>query len=97
MNHYSDDNPPKRGNAKIIYDAFKRQEGWLVKDLHYNHNCWGAASGMNGWGTWACEIWATELSYPGDLPWFFCGVKDGLVYVQRLEAPFDALFVIEPE
>lgn len=93
MKTYSDDNPPKSGNAKKIYNALKAN-GWIVKDLHYNPNCWGQSSGSNGWGTWACEIWGAE--YPSESRHilyeteFFCGVKDGEVYLQYVGSGFIA-------
>lgn len=51
---YSDKEPPKRGTARKIYDAFKAH-GYAVERLSYNANCWGQAPDQ-GWGTWSCEI-----------------------------------------
>ena len=51
---YNDNNPPKQGTAKKIYDAFKAS-GFRVWDLHYNPNLWGRGK-IAGWGTWACHI-----------------------------------------
>jgi len=92
MNTYSDNNPPKSGNAKKIYTAFK-EKGWDVADLHYNPNCWGKAS-ENGWGTWACKVYGTGL-YAGDSvsAMFFCGIQNNRVYIQRLNAPYTAWYV----
>ena len=59
---YSDDNPPKRGNAKILFDAFK-QAGLKVSDLHYNPNNWGRQK-EDGYGTWACAVGSTEFACP---------------------------------
>lgn len=90
MNEYSDANPPKKGTAKKIYDAFKAH-GWKVKDLHYNPNCWGNTDGGSGWGSWACEVHGTPYG-TGDIggAYFFCGVQNGLVYMRQLNAPFRA-------
>jgi hypothetical protein len=86
MKDYSDDNPPKKGNGRKIYNALKRN-GFNVSDLHYNANCWGQAP-ENGWGTWACAIQGRGLS--GE---FFCGVSDGAVYIQRLTAPYTSFIL----
>ena len=92
MNTYSDENSPKSGTGKVIYDAFKRR-GWEVKYLRYNPNCFGNTSA--GWGTWACEIWGTpyesELSLHDGV--FFCGVKNGDIYLQNGGAPFNAWYI----
>lgn len=79
---YSDENPPRRGNAKKIYQAMKAQ-GFKVWDLHYNPNCWGRGA-ILGWGTWACHVSDGEESLE-----CWCGWDDERgAYLQGSGAPF---------
>ena len=77
MNTYTQDNPPKRGNAKKIWAAMKYNDV-EVTELHYNPNCWGKGKDM-GWGTWACVTTEGE---------FFAGISQGSAWLQSLHAPF---------
>jgi len=85
MKMYNDQNPPSSGNALVIYNALK-EEGWTVKDLHYNSNCFGNNRNQ-GYGTWACTISESlgdeELTYE-----LLCGIKSGTPYLQTTSAPF---------
>lgn len=90
MNTYSDNNPPKSGTAKKIYDVFKKN-GWKVVDLHYNENCWGRKN--HGEGSWVCNVWGI----PDSWGWgatrrteYLCGIVNGNVYLQQASAPFSA-------
>lgn len=81
FNSYSDENPPKYGTSKKIYDAFKTRN-WIVHELHYNANCWGRGQ-LGGWGTWACSITDDD----GFIE-CWCGWYDGRAYLQGCTAPF---------
>ena len=89
---YSTDNPPKRGTAKKIYQAFI-ECGFTVHNLHYNANCW--MHNLNdGWATWACGIsdatgWWIEC---------FCGWDNERgAYLQGSSAPFHVIWLQSPQ
>ena len=86
MNQYSDDSPPRGGNAKRIFDALQ-SHGFRVIDLHYNANLWGRGR-IDGWGTWACTI------SDGDVMECWCGwdVEHG-AYLQGQTAPYAVVWV----
>lgn len=88
---YSDKNPPKRGNAKLIFAALKAS-GLEVRDLHYNANCWGMVP-ENGWQAWAAECndpHGRVLGSRNSYPWFFCLVdrETKQVFAQQPTAPY---------
>lgn len=84
MNTYTDNNVPKGGNAKKIFDALNRN-GFTVIDLHYNPNCWGNSTG-DGWGTWSCRIRSDKSPRDwGDIG-IHCGLlDDGRAYLQTID------------
>jgi len=77
MNFYTEDNPPKRGKAKKIWEALWDND-FEPRELHYNANCWGRGKDL-GWGTWACGTILGGL---------WCGISQGQVYVQQMSAPY---------
>jgi len=82
---YSDVNPPKKGNAKVIYNALHRQ-GYYVLDLHYiPYKCMLAqVYDSKGYGSWTCHICNVYIDKE-----YYCGCnKQGHVYVQGMTAPF---------
>lgn len=89
LNRYTD-RPKRKGTARTIWDGFKKA-GFQIHELHYNPNCWGAAKNL-GWGTWAFSQSVTDDG-------FFCGVRDGRVYIQGISAPFVTLWcdTLSPE
>ena len=52
--YYNELDPPKKGNGKKIWDAFKKA-GFEVLDLHYKPNFWYTTF-PDKRGTWACRI-----------------------------------------
>jgi hypothetical protein len=87
MNDYSDDNRPKNGNAKKIYNKFKEM-GWEICDLHYNPNNWGNSQSQ-GYGTWTCELFMDKEKFVG-----FCGVDNNeKIYIQSNRSPFTTAIV----
>lgn len=88
MNTYNDNNPPKSGNAKKIYDAIKAMPNSPeILDLHYNPNCWGNAP-ERGWGTWAVTFnWGPR--HDG----FWCGIDDRGVYLEGTRAPYTRQYI----
>ena len=79
MNFYFKDNPPKRGNAKKIWDALLFN-GFTIYQLHYN---------SNGWGIWVFQESIVDIGH-------FCGVNQGHVYVQAMEAPYGVAWMKMP-
>lgn len=85
---YSDQNPPKRGTAKKIYDALK-SKGFRIGYLRYNPNCW-MRQVEDGWATWSCEIIAPD----GEVFECWCGWdNDCGAYLQGNSAPFAVVFL----
>lgn len=78
MNIYTPGYPPKKGNARKIWKALD-SAGLMPLELHYNPNLWGRSK-VDGWGTWACT-----LNIGGE---FFCGIRNGTVYLESLRAPY---------
>lgn len=88
FNQYSDDNPPKRGTAKKIYQALKTC-GYTVQYLQYNANCWMRQL-EDGWATWSCGISDKEASLE-----CWCGYNaGGGAYLQGPSAPFAVYWLI---
>lgn len=78
--------PKRKSTARLLWDALVKA-GFTIHELHYNSNCWGASQ-LNGWGTWA-------FSRTGGDDGFFCGIKDGRIWIQGLSAPYAMLWVDE--
>ena len=87
---YSDQNPPKGGTAKILFKALKAA-GYSIRDLHYNPNNWGRFQ-EDGWGTWACGISGKHPRPSGE---FWCGVLDGVPYLQNMRGAFSAVMIAD--
>jgi len=88
---YSDENPPKRGTAKKIYQALKAR-GFRVWYLQYNANCWMRRL-EDGWATWSCGI-SDEDGL--DLE-SWCGwTENGGAYLQGTSAPFAVIWLATP-
>jgi hypothetical protein len=85
MNIYTPDNIPARGKAKKIWDALI-QNGFKVRRLHYNANCWGRGREL-GWGTWTFS--EDDLDLSGS----WCGIHEGKVYVMMMEAPYSVAWI----
>lgn len=77
---YTPENPPKRGNAKKLWDDLKTS-ALGVTELHYN---------FGRYGTWAFKCNHSILPNGA-----FCGIKSGRVYVQELTAPYTMFWLDE--
>lgn len=84
MNRYTPQNPPRRGNARKIWNAITAA-GFTIAELHYNPNLWGRA-GERGWGTWG-------VSFPRDQVGYWCGIDSRGVYMEGLTAPYNRTYI----
>jgi hypothetical protein len=95
MNYYTQEEPPKHGSARKIWQALTRA-GFSIHELHYNPNLWGQGKEL-GWGTWAFQADSVPQGFPFEFINIgaYAGIIDKRVYVQSLSAPFAMLFLDE--
>lgn len=87
MEIYDEQNPPRSGVGKKIFNGLKKA-GFEVVDLHYNPNNWGQSK-EDGWGTWACRIRGNLIT--GE---YFCGLTNaGEIYIEGTTAPFGVVIL----